>query len=94
MFSLHGNNRVWWKCKQCEHEWQSFPNHRSKGAGYPFCSGRVPIIGINDLIAINPILASEWNPTMNASLTPNMVFYAKAVKKFGSCIFNMDMSVK
>ncbi len=65
--------KVWWLCPQCGNEWQAAPHSRSAGHGCPFCSGRVPKIGVDDLATISPVLASEWHPTYNLPLKPNMV---------------------
>ena len=73
------SKKVWWKCKN-GHEWQSPPNNRNKGVGCPRCSGRVPKIGVNDLATVNPALAKEWHPTLNAPMLPNE-FLPKSSKK-------------
>ena len=77
--------KVWWLCKKCGHEWQATPNSRSTGIGCPCCSGRVPKIGVNDLATINPTLASEWHPTKNAPLSPNMVLPKSGKKVWWKC---------
>ena len=77
--------KVWWKCKQCGHEWQASPNNRSRGVGCPCCSGRVPKIGFNDLETLNPILASEWNMEKNKPLLPNMVLPNSGKKVWWKC---------
>jgi len=55
-----------WKCKN-EHIWEASPNTRSgeKGPGCPYCSGRLPVVGVNDLKTTHPELAKQavgWNP--------------------------------
>lgn len=55
-----------WKCKE-GHVWEASPNTRSKeqGGGCPYCSGRTPIIGINDLKTTHPSIAKKangWDP--------------------------------
>jgi plastocyanin len=55
-----------WKCKN-EHTWEASPNTRSgeKGPGCPYCSGRLPVVGVNDLKTTHPELAKQavgWNP--------------------------------
>ena len=55
-----------WKCKN-EHTWEASPNTRSgeKGPGCPYCSGRLPVVGVNDLNTTHPELAKQavgWNP--------------------------------
>ena len=55
-----------WKCIE-GHVWQASPNTRSgeRGRGCPYCSGRYPVIGVNDLKTTHPELAKQavdWNP--------------------------------
>jgi len=33
----NSNNKVWWKCKICEHVWKASINNRNKGRGCPQC---------------------------------------------------------
>ena len=61
------NNKVWWKCKVCGHEWSATINHRSSGSGCPSCAGQIVIPGINDLVTLYPNIAEEWHPTKNES---------------------------
>lgn len=67
--TVGSGKKVWWKCKN-GHEWEATINHRNKGSGCPYCSGRVVIRGINDLQTTNPKLAQEWNFAKNGDLTP------------------------
>lgn len=35
----YSDKKVWWRCKECDHEWKTSPNHRTKGkTGCPKCS--------------------------------------------------------
>lgn len=62
--------KVWWKCDK-GHEWQTAINNRtSNNRGCPYCTGEKSLVGVNDLLTINPILASEWHPTKNNGLLP------------------------
>ena len=73
--------RIHWKCKNDEtHLWVAYLSNYLKGRRCPYCSGRYPIKGKNDLQTINPILSSEWHPTKNMPLTPSNV-KAKSNKK-------------
>ena len=75
----NSNKKVWWKC--CKgHEWQTTIDHRNKGSGCPYCSGRYAIKGENDLRTVNPILANEWNYEKNGDLKPEL-FLANSGKK-------------
>jgi hypothetical protein len=83
-FSANSEKKVWWKCKK-GHEWQALISNRSKGNGCPYCSGQIVLIGINDLQTINPILASEWNISKNAELTPSDVVPNSHKKVWWKC---------
>lgn len=64
--------KAWWLGK-CGHEWDAAISSRTKGIGCPVCYGRRVLKGFNDLASQVPELASEWHPTKNAPLTPDMV---------------------
>ena len=65
----NSGKKAWWKCNK-GHEWETSINHRNKGSGCPYCSGRFAIKGENDLQTVNPTLAKEWNYEKNNGLTP------------------------
>lgn len=67
----YGSGRkVWWKCDK-GHEWLTAVNNRtSNNRECPYCTGEKALIGVNDLLTINPILASEWHPSKNNGLLP------------------------
>lgn len=60
---------VFWICKK-EHSWTARISDRVRGNGCPYCAGKRPIIGVNDLETVNPVLAGEWNYSRN-SKTPS-----------------------
>lgn len=64
--------KVWWKCKN-GHEWLDSLNHRSRGRGCPYCSGKRLTKG-NSLQAVNPDMSAEWHPTKNGNLKPENLF--------------------
>ena len=67
------NKRVWWICER-GHEWQMQINHRTfAGSGCPYCSGKRVLKGFNDLASVEPLIAAQWHPELNGSLTPEMV---------------------
>lgn len=39
--SYKSNKKVWWKCKQCNYEWETSPNNRANGRGCPNCANRI-----------------------------------------------------
>ena len=75
------NKKVWWLLpyddpqtgKHFDFEWEATPNARSNGRGCPFISHKALWSGFNDLATVNPQLASEWHPTKNGDLKPDMV---------------------
>lgn len=56
---------VHWCCKQ-GHSWTARIADRVRGNGCPYCAGKRPIIGINDLQTTNPMLVKEWNYNKNS----------------------------
>lgn len=75
---------VWWKCQK-GHEWQAMIGNRNRGSGCPYCSGRYPIKGENDLQTVNPNLAKEWNEEKNNGLTPKDVLPNSNKKVWWKC---------
>ena len=66
--------KVWWLCSN-GHTFQTIVKERtsSHGRGCPYCAGQKAIQGVNDLLTLNPSLASEWHPTKNGDLKPSDV---------------------
>lgn len=64
--------KVWW-LGPCGHEWEAAINNRANGAQCPYCTGRMVLLGFNDLSTTNPELVDEWHPTKNGSLMPQQV---------------------
>ncbi len=67
--TLGSGKKVWWKCNH-GHEWQAMLYDRNKGKGCPYCAGKKVLKGYNDLQAVNPTLAKEWNCEKNGNLKP------------------------
>lgn len=71
--SYGSKKKVWWTCEH-GHHWQAAVHTRTgSGTGCPYCSGRFPIPGENDLATKYPLLAQEWNTEKNGDLTPDQV---------------------
>ena len=67
-----GSNKIMlWICP-AGHEYSSRIKRRYIGDGCPYCSGRIPVKGENDLQALYPQVAAEWHPTKNGEFTPDM----------------------
>ena len=63
----------WWRCRE-GHRYEASPTSRTnEHTGCPYCSGRVPITGKNDLGTLYPELAAQWDKEKNGALTPGDV---------------------
>ena len=61
-----------------------------RNSGCPYCAGKKVLAGFNDLSTTELEIAAQWHPTLNGSLTPQMVT-AGPTKRFadlrrGSCL--------
>jgi hypothetical protein len=82
------HKKAWW-LGFCGHEWNAVISRRTgpTKSGCPACSGRVVLLGFNDLLSQRPKIAREWHPTRNGELTPADVTYGSGVKAWwlGPC---------
>ncbi|MBR2848255.1 MAG: zinc-ribbon domain-containing protein [Clostridia bacterium] len=83
-FMPNSSKKVWWRCSK-GHEWQATIADRNSGCGCPYCAGQKIIKGYNDLQAVNPILAKEWNYEKNNGLTPTDVMPNSSKKVWWKC---------
>ncbi len=84
-FTLHSGKKVWWKCAK-GHEWEAtIDNRAGRGIGCPFCQGKKPVRGINDLATTNPSLVKEWNYEKNIDLTPSNLTSGSGRKVWWKC---------
>ena len=52
--------KYWWECER-GHEWKAQVSSRTRlRRGCPYCSGRLPVAGVNDLGTTHPELVEEW----------------------------------
>lgn len=80
------NEKVWWKCSTCGHEWEALISNRAlSGRGCPCCANKKVVAGKNDLATTHPELAQEWHPTKNLPLIPQNVFAGSAQKVWWKC---------
>lgn len=88
MVTCGSGKGVWWllsyddpdtgKC--FNFEWQDSVDNRVKGNGCPYLSGKAVQFGFNDLLTKRPDLATEWHPTKNGDLKPEMITCGSAKK--------------
>ena len=84
--------KVRWKCPE-EHVWEaSVEGRTTKKSGCPYCSGRIPIQGVNDLATTHPEMVREWDWDTNA-LTPQEVSAGSNKKVGWVCSSNHQWSV-
>ena len=80
MFGINSNDKVWWMCGTCGHEWATTIIHRGgkRNSGCPECSKikrgqsftERCVAERGSLADNNPALAQEWHPTKNGELLP------------------------
>lgn len=80
----NSRKKVWWKCSK-GHEWDAAISSRTRGCNCPYCSGKKVLPGYNDLMTKNPKLATEWHPTKNGELTPEMITLKSGKKVWWQC---------
>ena len=69
-FTDKSNQKVWWKCKDCEHQWRTSIAKRTEGRGCPYCARHTKSdlqIKIEDYIrnTYEYELLNEHNCTLN-----------------------------
>lgn len=83
--SPYSNCKVWWRC-ELGHAYQAMIAARtSNGSGCPYCAGKKVLLGFNDLATTEPLVAKQWHPTLNGTLTPKMVTAGSHKKVWWQC---------
>lgn len=77
--------KVWWRCKECDHEWEAKISNRAHGRGCPCCSRRVVVKGKNDLATLYPEIAKEWDYERNGDKTPDSIVPGHNAKVWWKC---------
>ena len=72
--SYGSDQRFWWICKDCGHEWETSIDSKSRIC--PSC---------NSLAFKYPELVEQWHPTKNGKLTPHDVSYGSRKKVWWLC---------
>ena len=71
LLTAGSRRRVQWRCNQ-GHEWSATVSSRSlAGHGCPFCAGKRPTPGVNDLATVRPDLAAQLVDTDPVTVMPN-----------------------
>ena len=83
--SYGSRQKLWWRCEQ-GHVWQAAVYTRAGGeSGCPYCAGKRPWPGFNDLASRFPDLAKEWHPIKNGGLTPDQVLWGSNRRVWWQC---------
>ena len=83
--SAYSNRKAWWRCEK-NHSYQAVIASRTmRGSGCPYCANKKVLSGFNDLATAEPELAKQWHPTLNGSLTPQMVTAGSHRKAWWQC---------
>ena len=67
--AAYDNRAYFWKCIH-GHSWPASPANRMKGTSCPYCAGKLPVVGVNDLMTVCLHLGKEWHPTKNMGQVP------------------------
>lgn len=67
--AANSSKKIWWILhyddpitgKHFDFEWEASPSNRVKGRNCPYLSNQKVWVGFNDLLTVNPELASEWD---------------------------------
>lgn len=87
------DKKVWWICSK-GHSWNGrIANRTNKNLflGCPFCSGQQVCID-NCLATLKPIVAKQWHPHKNGTLTPYDVTYGSGKKVWWRCKYKHEWS--
>ena len=85
------NKKVWWKCpKGDDHEWTALVTNRVHQKTNCSVCANVTVVNSYCLANTHPIIAKEWHPTKNGSLTPKDVPAGSHKKAWWKCSKNDD----
>jgi len=69
--TAHTYKKVWWTCRRCNNSYLQAVSNRVSGTECPYCAGKKIKKGFNDLMTLNPSLASEWHSVLNKNTNPS-----------------------
>ncbi|MCD8343277.1 MAG: zinc-ribbon domain-containing protein [Oscillospiraceae bacterium] len=68
--SYGSKKKITWRCER-GHTWKVSVYQRvGAESGCPYCAGKIPYPGENDLATLRPDLAAQWHPTKNEGFMP------------------------
>lgn len=84
-FTNGSDEKVWWKCHVCGHEWRERIANRHHGRGCPKCANRKLIVGHNDFATKHPELLNEWIYEKNIDIDPQHIHYKSVTPVWWRC---------
>ena len=86
--AAQAHDKAWWLCDQNQkHEWSASVTNRAKGRNCPDC-GNKRANNENSLAILYPIIAAEWHPLKNGTMTPEKVVAGSGKSAWWQCIKN------
>ena len=76
--------QAWWICNK-GHSFKARISSVVKGSRCPYCSGRLALTGINDLVTTQPELVKEWDYEKNKNVSPHNVTPGSGIKVWWIC---------
>ena len=67
--AAYDNRDYYWICEN-GHSFPASPANRTKGTRCPYCTGKLPVVGVNDFATVCPVAAAEWHPSENGDKRP------------------------
>ena len=86
ILTLGSGKKAWWRCAN-NHSWFARIDHRHNGVGCPYCSGLLPIEGVNDLATKCKESLEFWDYAKNGALTPSLFLPNSEKKVWWKCLY-------
>lgn len=90
-FSKGSTKTIWLSCEK-GHSFETNPHAFVTGKRCAVCANLKVEIGFNDFETRYPLLAKEWHPTLNGTLTPRDVVYGSEIQVRWICEKGHDWS--
>ena len=85
------NKKLWWKCADCDNEWEATGNgilnsHKNGLSGCGYCNkGRLHSDRRNSMRNTNPLFSEEFDASKNGKLTPDNIIGSYTRKLWWIC---------
>lgn len=84
--SYGSSESVWWRCETHNHPWKTAVKHRTtNSSGCPYCKGFTVLEGYNDIKTTHPLIAEEWDYTLNGNMKPTQYSRGSNEQVFWRC---------